>query len=436
MSIPPTICKKEPVAPISPSESELLPAIVVPWFMRIANFFGSLLRSLGLRVGNARVDVILKKALKRSGTTTIHDDSFREPLEILVQSANQQEKFAFLGRVSFRDTLTDFVTTRLKIDNTLDRLPEILETPITRPIFIAALPRTGTTILHRLLAQDDSLRIPRCWEMVKPCPPPEESTYATDPRIKAAQRRIQRLETVAPHLKVIHETGATEPEECILLFANDLMGDWFLIFFDLPEYVDWMNRQNLLPLYQRHKMQLQLLQSRFHRERWVLKAPSHLRAISPLLQVYPDACIIQTHRDPAKVIASMASLVYAFWSIYHTNVSPEAVGKYVLDLVSTWLQKGMKDREHAEKQTHSAAKFIDVGFAQLVARPLDTIREIYQQCNLEWSHHQEEKITEYLRNNPPNKHGSHRYNLAQFGLREEEVRERFSAYTTRFKDFC
>lgn len=411
---------------VKPSSSPLL------WGTDLLNRVGRLLRSMGIRIGNANAERIMRNAMKKSGVTTILNDSFQKPLEILVQSANQQADLSWLGRLAFRERLTRFVTTRLTVDATLAATPEMLHVPIVRPIFIAALPRTGTTLLHRLFAQDASLRIPQCWEMLCPCPPPDKAIYTTDPRIQEVEKELALLNTLAPQMKTIHEIGACLPEECIILFAHELMSDWFTLCFDLPLYRNWLDRQDPLPLYARHKHYLQLLQYRCPGERWVLKAPSHLRALTALAQIYPDACILQTHRDPAEVIPSLASLLMAFRNLFHERIQPETVGEFVLEYFGFWLDRGMADRARLESDPDVQVHFLDVDYTTLVTDPLGTLQGIYEHCGLSWSSSLEHQMSAFLEEHRQHKHGKHHYSLAQFGLTEEQVHARFAAYHARF----
>mgnify|MGYP000535880710 CR=1 FL=1 len=251
------------------------------------------------------------------------------------------------------------------------------------------------------------------------------------------KKNLDIINSISPQIKSIHELGARLPEECVFLFANDLISDFFVIGFDLPIYRKWLNEQNLdaqclLPLYESHKQQLQLLQYRYKKERWLLKAPSHLRALKSLVQVYPDAYIIQTHRDPTEIIASLASLLMAFWSTFHDKVNPEKVGPIALELVGFWLDRGMEDREVIESDPNSQVHFIDVNYKDLVSNPMDTLRRVYEQCEMKWSPSLEQLMNSYLEENRKHKHGKHRYSLEQFGLNKEQVHARFSAYNKRF----
>ena len=181
--------------------------------------------------------------------------------------------------------------------------------------------------------------------MQYPCPPPEPETSATDPRIARVGRELAIFNHLISQMKAIHEMGPSFPEECIMLFANDLIGDYFTSLCDLPAYEEWLFGQDFRTLYERHKKQLQLLQYRYPQKRWVLKAPSHLRALRTLAQVYPDACIIQTHRDPGEIVASASSLFATTRSFFHHNIHSETMGKRTLEMLGRMLDQSMADRQ-------------------------------------------------------------------------------------------
>ena len=396
------------------------------------NVLGKIFSSMGLKIGKADADFILRKAMKRSGVNTIFDDSFIDPLNLLIKNVNEQTNFKLSGQLLFRGFLIHRVSNRLQIDAALDANPEILKQPVERPIVIAALPRTGTTLLHRLFAQDSALRVPLFWEMQYPCPPPNIEASGIDPRIVQVDKEIAIVNRLVPQFKGIHETGTFLPEECIMLFANDLIGDYFTVFCQLPDYDEWLLRQNFCSLYGRHKKQLQLLQYRHPQKRWVLKAPSHLRALLTLTHTYPDVCIIQTHRDPGEIIASTASLSMTARSFFQYNIRPEIVGKGALEGLGQIIEKSMFDRDQIELNPNSRVRFIDVMYEDIVKNPIETMRSVYAQCDLAWSHSIEQQTMAYLEENRQHRHGKHQHSLEDFGLKKEQVDQRFAAYNKRF----
>ncbi len=400
--------------------------------IRTINNIGRIFRSIGIRIGDANSETIVKKAMHNSGISTIIDDSFLKPLDVLVRSANQQPRFKLMGRFIFQANLVNRVSNRLLIDSTFANFPEILEQPINRPIFITGMPRTGTTLVHRLIAQDPKLRSTQYWEMQYPCPPPEKETYATDPRIKKSEQEVEMLNKLCPEFKSIHEFGACMPDECIFLFENDLMSDSLGLVYDLPEYSKWLIEQPMKPFYERHKKQLQLLQFKNPGERWILKSRNHLYSLNPLMQVYPDAFIIQIHRDPLETIASAISLSMASLLLLHDKVDPEKIGLEILEWIGLSIDQAMIERTKAESNPDSKVKFIDIYYKDLVTNPLGQIRLIYDFCDLEWSETVEQKMNTFLSENRQHKHGIHNYTLEQFKLTEGQILERFATYNKRF----
>jgi hypothetical protein len=351
----------------------------------------------------------------------------------MVDSINRSPTVTTVGRIFAHHILRHRLCNRLQIEAAISTDPSITAQSVEQPVFIVAPPRSGTTLLHRLLAIDPGNRTPRQWEMDQPVPPPKQESYWNDPRIRRIGRDIAILSWLAPSFKTIHELGADQPEECINLFANDLASIWFLIGFDLPEYCDWLHSStDQKQIYRNHRRQLQLLQSRYRCERWVLKAPAHLFGLDGLLKVYPDARIIQTHRDISSCTASVASLFFSMRGAFHEQIDAAALGIEVLELMERWVGKAMRVREQAESDPSSQALFVDVGYHELVRDPLATVRRIYDQLSVRLDKSVEQEMRCFLERNRQNKNGLHRYSLAQFSIADADVRKRLSSYSERF----
>lgn len=345
------------------------------------------------------------------------DPPLREALEALVGAARQAPRITPFGRLFFSLTVEARVANRLRIDAALR---STALAPVEAPIFVVALPRTGTTLLHRLLDRDPRLRTLRTWEMDHPVPPPDPATFARDPRIARARRDAALLDWVAPDFKSIHEIGAELPEECINLFANELESVWFLVGLDLPSYARWLDARDLRPLYARHRLALGLLASRFPLRRWVLKAPMHLLGLSAILATYPDARIVWTHRDPARVVPSEASLFVTMRRAFQDGVDPHAVGRELLEQLADWWARASAARRAADP-----SRFFDVPYDDLVREPMDVIERLYAWSGMELEPSVRAAMEAHVRVHRQHRHGVHRYAAADFGLREEEIRERF-----------
>jgi len=393
--------------------------------VRLLNAAGRSLKKFGADPVSLDAERLLAGVKKRAGTQL--DPAVDEAARQLLGSAQRSQNLTFFGRVFLSRTVAQRLGNHAGIQATLAAEPAITRQTIDRPWFIAALPRSGTTLLHRLLAEDPNNRVPRQWEMDRPCPPPQRASYERDPRITAVGRDIAILNRLAPGFRTIHAIGAAEPEECINLFANDLRSVWFLVGLDLPEYAHWLYHQDLVPLYRRHRLQLQLLQWRYRAERWVLKAPMHLLGLGPILSVYPDAQIITTHRDPVSVVLSEASLFRTMRQAFQDNVDSTAIGREMLDHLGDWTDAALGARD-----AHPGTRFVDLSYHALIADPMAAVRHIYTAFDAPLSTTATLRMEAWLRNNRQHKHGVHRYTPEEFGIDPDHVRRRFVRYSERF----
>jgi len=305
----------------------------------------------------------------------------------------------------------------------------VRETPVDRPLVIVGLPRTGTTLLFNLLSMDPTTRAPLDWEVERPVPPPEEATYRTDPRIREVAASLAELDRIAPHFRHIHEIGAEIPQECVAILSGAFLSEQFDTMFDLPSYMAWMEAQSFAPAYRYHRLYLQVLQHRYRKERWVLKTPGHLPVLEDLLAEYPDACVIHTHRDPAKVVPSVASLCYTLRTAGSDHVDPAAIGRQQSALWKRNLDRAMAARRGPEGRRE---RFFDVQFAEVLEDPIGLVGRIYAHFDIPFGEDARAAMEAHLRDNPRGKHGTHRYDPEDFGLSAEGLREQFADYRACF----
>ncbi len=242
---------------------------------------------------------------------------------------------------------------------------------------------------------------------------------------------MKGLDYMAPAVKAIHEIGAELPEECLALMGNDLCGGLFSLYWESP-YEEWMMKRDMADVYQSHKRQLQLLQWKFETKTWLLKHPLHLYWLKNLLTVYPDARIVQTHRDPVKVMPSMSSLIITIRAIAYDKIDPGYIGARALEQFSSIVERGDQQRREEENRQGSAALFHDVYFTDIVKDPMATIEKLYNALEMELSDETRKEMVRYLDESPRRKHGIHAYTLDQFGLEEHVIHERFHGYYKRF----
>lgn len=374
-------------------------------------------------------DALIRRARANARLDDFGAGEFRKALGVLCASLEAEARLTWKGRMVARQDILRLLRNRLTLAADREKFPGIADERIERPVFVVGLPRTGTTILHNLLARDPANRAPTSWEVMFPSPPPEGAASRTDRRLRRAARQLGWLDRLAPDFKAIHPVGATLPQECIAITAHTFLSDQFPIMHFVPTYQAWLARQDAAPAYEFHKRFLQHLQWRHRGDRWVLKAPAHLFSLEALFATYPDATVIQTHRDPLEVVASLASLVASLHGAFSKGVRPEAVGP---QLTARWAG-AMNDAIAARGRLEAEGKrFLDVPYKDFVADPIAMVRRIYAELAIPFTGEAERRMRRFLADNPKDQHGRHQYSLDQFGLDPTEERRRFAPYRARF----
>jgi hypothetical protein len=350
-----------------------------------------------------------------------------QALRDLLPSLLHEARLTDGGLFGVRRRLVRILSNRLRIERDLRTHPEVLSVSIVRPIIILGPPRTGTTLLHRLLALDPAARAPALWELECPSPPPELATYDRDPRIAAAQRYLEEAYQAAPALRELHPIASTEPDECSWLMLSSLRTRQLLFEYDLPSYAQTLTHANLLVTYRLHRRQLQLLTWRCPAQRLVLKHPSHLWFLEALFTVYPDALIIQTHRDPVRVLPSAVRLSATLRAVSSDAVNPTSIAENGLRELPLALERAATVRDARP------GSFCDVHYGDLVRDPVSEARRIYRCFSLPWSDELEARMRRWLEQTGHAQREPGRYQpLAELGLTTEAVRAAFASYTQRF----
>ncbi len=402
---------------------------VRPFGLRALNGIGGALRAVGVPLVRLDEPSLLARAVKRTGLDDFGDDFFRQPLRLLLNAFEEEAALTTLGRMIARADVLRLLENRLRMTDALKRHPEIERGKITRPLFIIGLPRTGTTILHELMAQDPANRVPMTWEVMHPWPPPQRATYDTDPRIAQVEQHFAGIDRVLPGFQSIHPMGARLPQECVALMAHDFATMIYHTTNNVPSYQAWLERVDMRPVYASHRRQLQYLQWMCPGDPWVLKSPGHLWALAALLAIYPDARIIQTHRDPLKVIASLTNLISILRSMATDRIDPH-------DIARDWthrLARGLEQTMHVRaEQRLPDERVFDMHFREFIRDEIAMVRRIYHHFGLEWTEAAEQRMRGYLAANRQDTRGAHHYALAQSGLDVAVERERYRAYVQHF----
>ncbi len=400
-----------------------------PLGLRLMNGVGGALRAAGVPLVRLDETSLLERAAKNTGLSNFGDDAFRTPLGILLNAFEHEAALTTLGRVIARTDIVRTLENRLRMVDTHQRHPEIADGAIRQPLFILGLPRTGTTILHELLAQDPANRVPMTWEVMHPWPPPERATYETDPRIAQVEKHFAGVDKILPGFKAMHPMGARLPQECVAITAHDFATMLYSTTHYVPSYQAWLDGADLRWVYAAHRRQLQYLQWRCPAERWVLKSPGHLWALDALLAVYPDARIVQTHRDPLKVVASLTSLVTLLRSMASDRIDPIAIGAEWTGRLAQGLQRTM---DVGASGALDDDRVFDMHFHEFVGNEIEMVRRIYGHFDMEFTPEAESRMRRFLAANPKDKHGAHRYTLAQAGFDPTVERRRYAAYQERY----
>ncbi|HER19608.1 MAG TPA: sulfotransferase [Chromatiales bacterium] len=333
-----------------------------------------------------------------------------------------------VGRLLARAEIQRILQNRLAVEATLRAAPEIANQEVRAPIVVTGLGRSGTTLLHELLALDPANRVPMQWELMYSVPPPEAASYATDPRIDRVRREIGVMDAADPAFPSMHELAADLPTECIYVFAHQFASDMFVGEFDIPSYTIWNGTADMRPAYDYHRRFLRLLQWRNRGERWALKAPSHLSHLTELFATYPDARVVVTHRDPLRVIGSLASLMATLRRMRSDHVDYDAIAGQMAFGFEYLTARVMEQRDEG-----LAGDVIDVRYADLVEDPVATVRSLYETWDLPFDAAHAQRIRRRLASRENGQGGGHRYSFTDTGLERAEQRAKFAAYMQRYR---
>ncbi len=394
--------------------------------LRGLNRAGRVLAAAGIEP-RLDADDIVARAVKAAGSNALGSDSYREPLEVFVSAVENEADLTTFGRLAVRGMLTSQLVTRIRLREWTDRHPEAAKEEIRRPWTILGLPRTGTSILSILLGLDPMARPIRQWEARTPVPPATLATASEDPRILEAAKQLEQLHQLNPPFKAMHPTGAMLAEECVPFLMLDLRTLGLETQALVPSYGRWLEGCDMRSAYQQHRMALQALQSTQPTESWVLKTPNHLWCLETLLEFYPDARLIWTHRDPGPVTTSVSSLNTTLQSTFRDDPRPREVGAEWLHKLKYAVDRGMAFDDRAKP-----GWCVHIQYDELMRDPLATMRRLYGHFGEAPSRLHERRIEAWLREKPQTADGKHVYDPADFGWTYDALAEIWRPYRERF----
>lgn len=375
---------------------------------------------------------LVRSARGQAGLTDLgadfDDPVTRESLRRLLESLDGEADLHPFGRMVLRGTLVKWLVTRLRLEELSRQHPEIPALPVERPVFIAGLARTGTTLLHRLLGCEPRLRPLLSWEGLAPAPLPGRRAEPgrPDPRVRLAARAERALRYLAPDFLAIHPVEADGYEEDVLLLDGSFMSPTVDSTLPVPAYSAWLHAADQRPAYRHFRRLVQLLLWQ-RPGAYLGKTPHHLENLPALLEVFPGAKVIVTHRDPARVVPSFCSMMAHARRLFSRNVDLVAIGRQL----HAKQRKGVGDAMEARRML-PAASFLDVPYADLMRDPMKEVRRIYDFLDLEPDPSSIEAMNAYRARNPKDRRGVHRYGPGDFGLTREELDADFAAYREHY----
>jgi len=392
--------------------------------VRLFNGFGALLEKSRIPSTRLVATDLIETAKRRCRLDDFGGGDFFEGLSRLLESCQDEARLNLIGKIALKTDILETLCARLKMERDRQLYPNIARQEIREPVFIVGLPRSGTSLLHRLLSADPEHRCPLMWEVRAPSPP----TRAHEKRrIQRATQSCNFFNWLVPTFRYAHAIGAEVPQECVSLMTPTFLSDQFDAMYYVPSYRAWFFRQDLRPAYEYHRRFLQQLQFRQAAHRWILKAPTHMFAMPALLSVYPDALFVQTHRTPVDSMASVSSLVTILRSAFSDAVDSVTVSREAIHYWSETMKKFLPERDRLPNN-----RICDVQYDQIRREPIGAVRQIYEHFGWSLSREAERRMRLLVAGQAKRQSANHRYDLSQFGSSAGAVFGVFETYCQRF----
>ena len=393
-----------------------------PEITEIHGLMGSMAADLPLTSDNLHAAATAQTGLEDFGPT-----DYLERLDVLLQAFATAPGATDWGQVIVHTQLVQLLKNRLLLQHLLAEHPEIRDIEIEPPLVIAGLPRTGTTHLHNLLAASGLFRTLPYWESLEPFPNPAEADQTPDPRRARCDQGIDFLHQTMPLFPLMHEMTTDHVHEEIQLLANDFSSMLFETLAHVPAWRDYYLAHDQVPHYRHLRLQLQALQFLNGGKRWLLKSPQHLEQLPTLAKVFPGATVALTHRDPASVAVSMATMVAYSRRMSTSPVDAEAVGGYWADRLDDMLTSVVEDSDCVVGLVCT-----DVRFADFMADELAAATRVIRIAGMEITPVARDAMIDYLEGHVRGRHGAIDYRAEDVGLVADELTSRFEDYTERF----
>ena len=360
-------------------------------------------------------------ASRMTGLDDYGADEYHEPLRVLLDSFEREAGLTGVGNTMQRSFVRGALAARLLSEDAFARHPEHADVTVERPVFVTGIQRSGTTAVQRLLHADPQTQGLEMWLTQVPQPRPPRESWDADPVYSMLKQGFEQHHAENPEMAGLHWMTADTVEECWQLLRQSVTTAAYPALAHVPTYKEWLRTADWTPAYERYRRNLQLIGVNDAGKRWVLKNPSHLDALDALMKVFPDALVVQTHRDPVVAVGSACSLAATTSKGWSTVFTGEQLGEDVLELLST------EARCFAEaRSAYDPAQFVDVAYADLVTDPVGVVRRIHRELELPWDDTVEDAVrAEHAASKAGPRAPRHEYSLADYGLTEEQVRAAF-----------
>jgi hypothetical protein len=411
------------------------PPARAPWVEKLVAF-GQGLGDDGRSMISLQTDDLIAAAQAASGLEDVGDDWFREPLERLCTALDEEAGLHLPGRMRTRAELQLLMENRLRLVDLWTREPGIADEQVVAPIIVTGLGRSGTTLLHELLDCDPANRAPKFWELVDtvPVPTADEARDPDTPRARRADAEITVMDEMVPAFTSMHENRGHLPTECIFLFAHQFSSDQFTGLYNVPSYTIWRSGVDQTPIYDWHRHMLQTLQWGVPTERFVVKAPSHLGSLPLVFAAYPDARVVMLHRDPLRVVGSLADLMATLHWMHSDHADYDLLVQFLT--MGVELQMDAVTAERDAGTLPAADQITDVRYTDLVADPVAVVERLYTAWDLEITPDFRAALDAYVAARHTHRAGgpgvAHDYRFEDTGLDLAEHRALVAAYQARF----
>jgi hypothetical protein len=385
-----------------------------------------------LRPGNNILDIdgLLASAREQSGLENFGDPWFMEPLAVLINAVGQEAELSPNGLLAQRAGIVDNLVNRLRMVDVLQRHPEIEDVQLNVAAVILGLPRTGSTLLQRMLTSAPDVTAVRWWETWNYVPFPDEPLGNPFRRLAFAEEKLAQMISAAPDLMSIHDFGVRSYDEEIKVLDSLFIGTISESWMHVPSFARWLLSADQAPAYRDFKRILKILQWQDpHRKncKWILKTPSHMTALRFLVEEFPDPVLVMTHRDPLQTIPSLCSFSYSLFHLFADNVDPVKIGSFIEKRMAEILNRFCTQREEFGDR-----RFMDVRYEDLVSNPINVGKRIFERAGIEFRPETAAAMSGWLTENSKENALPHRYSLDQFSLDADTIRDDFAAYRSRF----